>query len=110
MKLTDDELIQILQVGGLLIAEPFHVTKSYRKDRDIFTLCKTCGTKAHYRLKYILHKNEIGERICRACYWRNWYSEYHELYQESIRQIIQKGMSRAQLIEQGAITKKVDAK
>ena len=41
----------------------------------MLTRCKKCGIEAHYRFEYILHKQEIGESVCRACYWKQWYRD-----------------------------------
>lgn len=104
MKLSDDELDAILAKGGLRINQPYNPRGSYRKDEYIFTTCTRCGVKAHYRLKYILDKNAQGERICRACYWLAWYGGAHELYDSSVQAMIDSGVSRRELIEQGVIS------
>lgn len=54
MKLADEELDSVLSKAGLVLAQPYHPDGKYRKDEYLFTWCKTCGTEAHYRLKYIL--------------------------------------------------------
>lgn len=41
----------------------------------MLTRCKKCGIEAHYRFEYILHKQEIGESMCRARYWKQWYRD-----------------------------------
>lgn len=41
----------------------------------MLTRCKKCGIEAHYRFEYILHKLKIGESVCRACYWKQWYRD-----------------------------------
>lgn len=73
MKLANEELDAILAKAGLELAQPYSENNKYRKDGYLFTRCLTCGTEAHYRLKYILDKNGVGERTCRACYWMGWY-------------------------------------
>lgn len=73
MRLSNAELDEVLSLGGLVLAQPYAKDEKYRKDGYLFTRCKTCGTEADYRLKYILHKNEIGEQVCRCCFWLDWY-------------------------------------
>lgn len=75
MKLTNEELDEILDIGGLELAQSYAEDEKYRKDGYLFTRCKACGTEAHYRLKYILHKNKIEEQVCRNCYWLKWYED-----------------------------------
>ena len=75
MKLADHELDELLDKAGLRIAQPYSPKQSYRKDDYMLTACKDCGVETHYKLKYILDKNSIGERVCRACYWRQWYGK-----------------------------------
>lgn len=106
MKLTNDELDAILAKGGLRINQPYNSRGSYRKDEYIFTTCMECGVEAHYRLKYILDKNAHGERVCRACHWLAWYGVAHELYDGSVRAMIERGATRRELIEQGVISQK----
>lgn len=108
MKLTEEELDQILSTAGLRMNQAYSSKGSYRKDEYIFTQCINCGTEAHYRLKYILHKNEISEKTCRAFYWRAWYGSSHELYDSSVQNLISWGMSRRQLIEEGIIMQEKD--
>jgi hypothetical protein len=104
MKLTNDELDTILAEGGLMMSQEYSPRGSYRKDAYIFTKCPECGTEAHYRLKYILDKNAIGERVCRTCYWLQWYRGSHELYDSAVQAMINKGVTRRELIEQGVLT------
>ena len=104
MKLSNEELDVILANAGLRIAEPYNPKGSYRKDDYIFTQCAKCGVEAHYKLKYILSKNEIGERVCRACYWRAWYGSSHDLYDASVAKLIAEGYTREELKRQGVIT------
>ncbi len=66
---TKEELENILTSGGLELAENYDSSKSYPKDLYILTKCKICNTEAHYRIKYIMEKANIGEPVCRACYW-----------------------------------------
>lgn len=109
MELSNEELDEILAQAGLRIAEPYHPKGRYRKDEYIFTQCTRCGVEAHYRLKYILHKNEIGKRVCRACYWGSWYSSSHDLYNSSIRKLLASGFSREELKRQGIIREDKDS-
>ncbi|MEV0811526.1 zinc-ribbon domain-containing protein [Micromonospora sp. NPDC050200] len=57
----------ILRTGGLAAVEPFPGPSAYR-----LTRCLTCGVQAHYKLQYTVDKNEVGEKTCRACFWRSW--------------------------------------
>ena len=75
MRLSDQELDAILAEGGLELAQPYSESCEYNEDDYLFTRCVACGAEAHYRLKYILKKNEDGEKVCRACHWRCWYVE-----------------------------------
>ena len=63
---TKEELENILTSGGLELAENYDSSKSYPKDLYILTKCKICNTEAHYRIKYIMEKANIGEPVCRA--------------------------------------------
>ena len=63
----DRHITAILLKGGLTPLEPFTRRDAYR-----LTRCVSCGCEAHYRLEYVLEKNQIGERVCRACYSDNW--------------------------------------
>lgn len=109
MKLADHELDELLDKAGLRIAQPYSPKQSYRKDDYMLTACKDCGVETHYKLKYILDKNSIGERVCRACYWRQWYGSARDLYEEGVKQLIDSGMTREELIKQGVIFSKHDA-
>lgn len=104
MKLTDNELDDILAKGGLSLAQPYSPRGSYRKDGYLLTRCNRCGIEAHYRLKYILDKNGIGEKVCRACYWLGWYDEGHDLEHMAIGKLIEAGHTLDGLIDQGVIT------
>lgn len=73
MKLSDAELDELLNEAGLRLDQAYNARCSYRKTEWLHTACLACGTKADYRLAYILDKNSIGEKTCRACYWREWY-------------------------------------
>ena len=88
MKLTDEELDSILDKAGLELAQPYDEKGKYLKGQYLFTRCKTCGTQAHYRLKYILDKNNIGEKVCRACYWTDWYADCRVLRDEAIQSFL----------------------
>ena len=57
----------ILTQGGLEALETFT-----RPDDWLLTRCLRCGNVAHYRLVYVIDKNEWNEATCRACYWREW--------------------------------------
>ncbi|EMZ40474.1 hypothetical protein HMPREF1091_01417 [Atopobium minutum 10063974] len=69
MKLTDKQLDGILQQAGLRLMQSYNAEGKYRKNDWLYTSCVRCGTEAHYCLRYILHKNDVGEQVCRACYW-----------------------------------------
>lgn len=60
----------MIDKAGLIRLEPFRGPREW-----MLTRCKTCGVEAHYRFEYILHKLEVGEPVCRACYWRQWYRD-----------------------------------
>lgn len=108
MKLTNQELDDILTKAGLMLAEPYSPKNSYRKDQWLLTMCTTCGTEAHYRLKYILDKNALPEKTCRACYWLDWYGASHELYDKAVQELIARGASRQDLQDQGIINKETN--
>lgn len=108
MKLTDAELNEILAKAGLGINQPCNPDGKYRKDEYLFTKCLHCGIEAHYRLKYILEKNGCGERVCRACYWREWYRDSHELYDAAVQNMIADGITKQELYEQGVLTIRKD--
>lgn len=38
----------------------------------LLTECLICDIQAHYRFVYVLEKNDFGETVCRACFWRTW--------------------------------------
>ena len=63
MKLANRELDELLDKAGLRMAQPYSPKQSYRKDDYMLTACKDCGVEAHYKLKYILDKNSIGESL-----------------------------------------------
>ena len=111
MKLTHEELDTLLARGGLELAEPYRESGRYRKDDWILTRCRTCGTCAHYRLKYVQDKIALKELsdelraertadvttvddvlidqlVCRACYWREWYFQSDALYQEQVERLM----------------------
>ena len=70
---TREELDSILSAAGLELAEEYDSQRSYPKNAWLLTRCKTCGTVADYRLRYVTDKAGIaGEPVCRACYWREW--------------------------------------
>lgn len=59
---------RIMNESGLVRLETFAGPRNW-----MLTRCKVCGVEAHYRFEYILHKHEINEPVCRACYWKQWY-------------------------------------
>lgn len=61
---------RIMGESGLVRLEPFTGPRDW-----MLTRCKRCGVEAHYRFEYILHKHEIGEPVCRACYWKQWFRD-----------------------------------
>ena len=73
MKLSDAELDELLNEAGLRLDQAYNARCSYRKTEWLHTACLACGMKADYRLAYILDKNSIGEKTCRACYLREWH-------------------------------------
>lgn len=73
---TYEEITGMLSAGGLELAEEYVADKSYPKNYYIRTRCKKCGIEADYRLKYISEKSSIGEKVCRACYWKDWAKSY----------------------------------
>ena len=103
MKLTDEELDSILDKAGLELAQPYDEKGKYLKGQYLFTRCKTCGTQAHYRLKYILDKNDIGEKVRRACYWTDWYADCRVLRDEAIQSLLSQGHSYNDLVKQGVM-------
>ena len=109
MKLTNEELDSILAAGGLVLNEDYNPRGSYRKDVYLFTRCTRCGVEAHYRLKYILEKGSGGGGVCRACYWRSWYGESKKLYDAAVQSMIDQGIPRSRLIEEGVIKERRDA-
>lgn len=104
MKLTDEELDAILAEGGLTLAQPHDPRGSYRKDAFLFTRCDRCGVEAHYRLRYVLEKNAIGERVCRACYWLGWYDGGHDLVRKTVGRALEAGHDLDELIDRGLVT------
>lgn len=103
MKLTNEQLDEILQQAGLRLAQPYNADGKYRKAEWLYTSCIDCGTEAHYRLKYILDKNDIQEPVCRACYWMGWYGWAGNIYDGSVQTLLKQGYSRKDLIDQGVI-------
>ena len=78
-KRSKEELDAMLSAGGLLLKEEYVPDKSYPLSGWVLTECQTCHTQAQYRLQYITHKTKIGEPVCRACYWSEWYEGYKAL-------------------------------
>ncbi|WP_142061272.1 zinc-ribbon domain-containing protein [Pseudarthrobacter sp. B4EP4b] len=64
----------ILRTGGIVAVDPFEGPKAWR-----LTECLDCGVQAHYRLVYTIEKNAVGEKTCRACYWKAWAKEARAL-------------------------------
>ena len=106
MELSNEELDSILARAGLKLAQPYHPSGEYRNDDYLLTSCVRCGVEAHYKLKYIRHKNKIGERVCRACYWLAWYGSARRLYDRGVQKLIERGYSRRELMEQGVLREK----
>lgn len=73
MKLANEELDALLAKAGLRLDQKYGPRCNYRKAEWLRTACLACGTQADYRLTYSLDKNAIGEKVCRVCYWREWY-------------------------------------
>lgn len=93
----DDHITEILRQGGLEPLEPFPGPKRYR-----LTRCLKCGCEAHYRFEYTLEKNQIGEKTCRACYWRMWASSsrrFTKMWEKS--QVISQDTIRAHAADNG---------
>lgn len=103
MKLTDEQLDAILGEGGLELAQPYSPRGSYRKNEWLLTRCKACGTLAHYRLAYVLEKNAVGERTCRACFWLGWHEENHALQASIIQKHLDEGYELDYLIDSGFV-------
>lgn len=68
---------EMFAIGGLIPLEEFTHPSSHR-----LTRCTTCGCEAHYRFEYVQNKNGMGEPTCRACYWKKWASDVHDLQGE----------------------------
>jgi DNA polymerase III epsilon subunit-like protein len=66
----DDHIAEMQRIGGIKPLEAFTHPDDWQ-----MTECLTCTVQAHYRFNYTLEKNRYGERICRACYWRDWAKE-----------------------------------
>lgn len=103
MKLSNEELDSALAEAGLELAQPYDEKGKYRKDQYLFTRCTTCGTQAHYRLKYILDKYSIGDKVCRACYWTGWYADCRVLRNEAIQSLLSQGYNYNDLVKQGVM-------
>ena len=80
MKLANEELDALLAKAGLRLDREYRPRCGYRKTEWLRTACLACGTQADYRLAYILDKNAIGEKVCRACYWREWYRGEEDIH------------------------------
>jgi hypothetical protein len=55
----------VLRAGGVEAVEPFTSAGSFR-----LTRCLACGVEAHYKLQYTVDRNSVGEKTCRACFYR----------------------------------------
>lgn len=64
----------VYRAGGLELLEAFTEVSSH-----LLTRCLYCGFEGHYSLKYVRERGEIGERVCRACYWRTWAKDSRRL-------------------------------
>lgn len=102
MKLTNEELDALLAEAGLRLDQEYSPRCSYRKTEWLRTACLACGTQADYRLAYILDKNAIGEKVCRACYWREWYRGEEDIHYtngmslvEAKRRLVAAGLGEA---------------
>ncbi len=103
MKLTDEELDKIMENAGLMLAEPHNPKGSCRKGDWLLTRCRRCGVVAHYRLTYILEKTQIGEPVCRACFWPGWYEWGHKLDAQVIQKHLDEGYDLDFLIDSGFV-------
>ena len=56
---------------------------------------------AHYRLAYILEKTELGEPVCRACFWPGWYDDCHKTRAEVIQKHLDEGYDLDFLLDSG---------
>lgn len=92
MKLTDEAIDKIMADADLELAEPYNSRGSYRKGDWLLTRCRRCGVVAHYRLAYILEKTELGEPVCRACFWPGWYDDCHKTRAEVIQKHLDEGV------------------
>lgn len=68
--------------------------------------CRRCGVVAHYRLAYILEKTQIGEPVCRACYWPGWYEWGHKLDAQVIQKHLDEGYDLDFLIDSGFVPRR----
>ena len=65
-----DCIDRIMSAGGLKREGDFVGPNEW-----LLTTCRSCGVQAHYRFNYVLEKNKIGEKTCRACFWKKWYRD-----------------------------------
>ena len=70
-----DCIERIAAEADLVLEEPMVKPNDF-----IMTTCKKCGGRAHYRFNYILEKHDIGERVCRRCYWESWYQDARDQF------------------------------
>lgn len=101
MKLTDEAIDKIMADADLELAEPYNSRGSYRKGDWLLTRCRRCGVVAHYRLAYILEKTELGEPVCRACFWPGWYDDCHKTRAEVIQKHLDEGYDLDFLLDSG---------
>lgn len=62
-----NHLCQLYSRGGLTLLEEFKKPSDY-----LLTRCTQCSFEGHYRFEYVLDRLQVGEAVCRACYWRAW--------------------------------------
>lgn len=62
-----EHLREIYVAGGLTLISEFTKPSDY-----LLTRCNQCGFEGHYKFEYVLDRNRIGEKVCKACYWRAW--------------------------------------
>lgn len=60
-------LKDVYDLGGLVLLERFTNPRDH-----LLTKCTHCGFEGHYRFEYALDRNKAEERVCRACFWREW--------------------------------------
>lgn len=63
----DEHIKDIYTQGGLELLSEFTKPSDY-----LLTRCNQCGFEGHYRFQYVVDRNRVNERVCRACYWKTW--------------------------------------